>query len=574
MPLAETTAPSPRKPLRLWPGVIAVTGLWLARFGLKAIVPGFAGFERSVLWGLGGVLAVLVWWAFFSRATRWERWGGIALMIAALAGAWLFKHESMGPLWLIAYALPVVCLGLVVGAAASRHLDDGPRRATLAASILLACAGWTLVRMEGISGDHVAQFRWRWAKSSEERLRDQAGAEPGMRSAAPAAVMTGPDWPGFRGPARDGISHGVRIETNWSARPPVEMWRRPIGPGWSSFAVRGGRLYTQEQVGGDEIVACHDVNTGAPVWTHRDAARFFESNAGAGPRGTPTLGDGRVYTLGATGILNALDAGDGTVVWARNAASDLGVKVPYWGFSSSPLVVGDVVVVAVSGTLGAYDLATGRPRWSGPARGESYSSPQLMTIEGVPQVVHLNGNGASGVAPADGTLLWEHQWKGFPIVQPALTADGDVLITASGESGVRRISVAHGPGGWTVERRWGSNGLKPYFNDFVVHEGHAYGFDGRILACIDLQDGQRQWKGGRYGNGQLVLLADQDVLLVLSEEGELALVRAAPDQFTELARWKAIEGKTWNHPVLVGDVLLVRNGETMAAFRLHPLRSE
>ena len=316
------------------------------------------------------------------------------------------------------------------------------------------------------------------------------------------------------------------------------------------------------------------VTTGAPVWTHRDAARFFESNAGAGPRGTPTLDDGRVYTLGATGILNALDAGDGAVVWSRNAASDLGAKVPYWGFSGSPLVVGNLVVVAVSGTLGAYDLATGTPRWSGPARGESYSSPQLMTIQGVPQVVHLSGNGASAVAPADGTLLWEHQWKGSPIVQPALTADGDVLITASGESGVRRLAVAHGPRGWTAERRWGSNGLKPYFNDFVVHQGHAFGFDGRILACIDLQDGQRKWKGGRYGNGQLVLLPDQDLLLVLSEEGELALVKATPDQFTELARFKAIEGKTWNHPVLVGDILLVRNGETMAAFRLQALRSE
>ena len=167
--------------------------------------------------------------------------------------------------------------------------------------------------------------------------------------------------------------------------------------------------------------------------------------------------------------------------------------------------------------------------------------------------------------------LWKYSWEGGAIVQPALTADGDVLINAmamTGGVGTRRIAVAHGPGGWTVEERWTSSGLKPYFNDFVVHKGHAFGFDGSILACIDLEDGKRKWKGGRYGNGQLVLLPDQDLLLVLSEEGELALVGASTDQFTEIARFPALDGKTWNHPVLVDDVLLVRNGQEMAAFRL------
>ncbi|MCI0692256.1 PQQ-like beta-propeller repeat protein [candidate division KSB1 bacterium] len=195
-----------------------------------------------------------------------------------------------------------------------------------------------------------------------------------------------------------------------------------------------------------------------------------------------------------------------------------------------------------------------------------------MTIDGVAQILMMSGAGVIGVAPADGGLLWEHKRPvGTRIVQPALTADGDVLVSSGGET--RRIAVAHGPGGWTVEERWTSAGLKPYFNDFVVHEGHAFGFDGRILACIDLEDGKRKWKGGRYGNGQLVLLPDQDFLLVLSEEGELALVGAVPDQFRELARFPAIKGKTWNHPVLVRDVLLVRNGQEMAAFLLSLARS-
>jgi outer membrane protein assembly factor BamB len=232
------------------------------------------------------------------------------------------------------------------------------------------------------------------------------------------------------------------------------------------------------------------------------------------------------------------------------------------------LVIDGVVIVAASGQLVAYDVATGNLRWLAKTGGGSYSSPHLMTIGGVTQVLMLSSAGATSVTPADGKQLWQHPWSGFPIVQPALTADGDVLIVAGGDSGTRRVAVARGPGGWTAEERWTSNGLKPYFNDFVVHKGYAFGFDARILACIDLKDGARKWKGGRYGSGQLILLSDQDLLLVLSDEGELALVSATPDQFTEVARFKAIEGKTWNHPVLVGNLLLVRNGEKMAAFRL------
>jgi outer membrane protein assembly factor BamB len=315
-------------------------------------------------------------------------------------------------------------------------------------------------------------------------------------------------------------------------------------------------------------VACYRASTGEPVWKHRDPARFWESNAGAGPRATPTLGNGRVYTLGGTGILNDLDAGTGAVVWSRNAASDTGAKLPTWGFAGSPLLVGDLVIVAASGRLAAYDLATGEPRWFGPKGGTGYSSPQRATIGGVTQVLQLSESGVTSVAPADGQVLWEHEWKGYPIVQPALTGDGDVLISVTDSSGTRRIAIAHGPDGWASKERWTSSGLKPYFNDFVVHKGHAFGFDGSILACIDLEDGTRKWKGGRLGNGQLVLLPDQDLLLVLSEEGEVVLVRATPDRFTEVARFPALKGKTWNHPVVVGDLLLARNGEEMAAFRL------
>ncbi len=572
MAKAETDELKAREPLRLWPGVLIVVVQWLVRFVVPVVVPDALAF--GVLGGLVGGLALIAWWAFFSRAPRSERWGAVGLMVVALLATPLVLHESiatgmMGMMFVI-YVVPVLSLAFVVWAVSTRRLPRGTRWAAMVATILVACGAWALVRTGGITGDADSDFAWRWAQTPEERLLAQEADEAVALPAAPVAARTGPHWPGFRGPDRDGTIPGVRIETDWAESPPVELWRRPVGPGWSSFAVHGDLVYTQEQRGDDEVVACYQASTGQPVWRHHDVARFWESNAGAGPRATPTLSDGRVYTFGGTGILNALDAGDGAVVWSRNAASDTDTEVPTWGFASSPLVVDDVVIVAPAGSLAAYDRASGDPRWFGPAGGVSYSSPHLLTIDGVAQVLLLNAAGATSVAPADGRVLWEHAWPGHPIVQPALTGEGDVLISVSSESGTRRLGVARGSEGWTVEERWTSGRLKPYFNDFVVHEGHAFGFDGRILACVDVEDGERKWKGGRYGNGQLVLLPDQDLLLVVSEEGELALVGATPDRFTELARFPAIEGKTWNHPVLVGDVLLVRNDREMAAFRLSP----
>jgi outer membrane protein assembly factor BamB len=573
MTIAQTEEPTARKPLRLWPGVVAVALQWLARFVVPAVVPGALAF--GMIGELAGGLAVLVWWVFLSRVPWSERLGAVVLIVVALFGTSRLIHVSIatgaqGMLFAI-LVIPGLSLALVVWAAASRRLSDGFRRVTMAATIVLACGVWTLVRTGGLTANFDNDLQWRWAKTPEERLVANAGHEPAPPPPVRGATGTAAEWPGFRGRFRDGIVPGVRIATDWSLSPPVKLWRRPVGPGWSSFAVRGGLLYTQEQRGPDEVVACYQLTTGEPVWTHRDKARFWESNAGAGPRSTPALGNGRVYTFGATGILNALNAGDGALAWSRNAASDTGTQVPGWGFASSPLLLNDVVIVAAAGRLAAYDLATGDPRWFGPRGGGSYSSPHLLTIGGVAQVLLMSDAGVTSVAPADGTVLWKHSWPGFALLQPALTADGGVLIasaSAAGGIGTRRLAVAHAPGGWRVEERWTSAGLKPYFNDFVVHHGHAFGFDGSILACIDVEDGKRKWKGGRYGNGQLVLLPEQGLLLVLSEQGELALVKATPDQFTEVARFPAIEGKTWNHPVLAGDVLLVRNGEEMAAFRL------
>ncbi|HKO99659.1 MAG TPA: PQQ-binding-like beta-propeller repeat protein [Pyrinomonadaceae bacterium] len=577
-PVTQTDKPTFRKPIRLWPGVLAAALLLLFRYIIPAIIPAAEPFGVPIIIiGMLAagvcVLAIAVWWLFLSRAPWSERLGTLVLMVVVMFVASRIVHASiaggaMGYL-LFVLAIPILAVALVAAVFAARGLSDATRRAAIVVGILLACGSFALIRTGGLTATFDHDFQWRWTKTPEERLLAQEATETGTGTPPPAAAKTGADWPGFRGADRDGIVRGVQIKTDWAASPPVEIWRRPIGPGWSSFAIRGDRLYTQEQRGNDEIVACYDVTNGKPIWRHKDAARFYESNGGPGPRGTPTLEGDRVYTLGATGILNALKAEDGSVVWSRNAATDTKTKTPGWGFAASPLVVGDVVVVATAGTLAGYDVASGQPRWIGPAGGGGYSSPHRLTIDGVTQVVFLGGTSVIGVSPADGKVLWQHPLpSGSRIVQPGVTAEGDVL-SHDGEGGdIRRIAIKHNSGAWTAEERWSSDGLKPFFSDFVIHNGHAYGFDGNSIACMDVKDGQHKWKGGRYGQGQLVLLADQNLLLIVSEQGELALVGATPDQFRELARVPAIKGKTWNHPVVAKDVLVVRNGEEMAAFRL------
>jgi outer membrane protein assembly factor BamB len=565
------TAPAPQKALRLWPAIVIVTLQWLIRFCLPVVDSSDLVTQVAFMGGVAGGMMLIIWWAFFSRARWIDRLSGIGLMIAALLVTAQFLDESirtanMG-LMFVLFSVPVLSLAFVVWAVTTRNLSTRIRRVTMAVTILLATGFWVLLRTNGMDGSNHQDLGWRWAKTSEERFLAQANDKLMPVSLDSAAVATEAEWPGFRGAHRDGIIPGVKIATDWVKSPPVEMWRKPVGPGCSSFAIQGTLLFTQEQRGEYEMVTCYNLNTGEPVWSHGDSARFWDSHAGAGPRSTPTLNNGRVYTLGGTGILNALNEQNGKVIWSRNAASDANVKVLAWGFAGSPLVVGNRVIISLSGKLAGYEIESGKPAWFGTDGGNSYSSPHLVTIAGVQQVLLMSMTGAISIEPETGKTLWNYQWEMMDrILQPAVIGEGDLLIAGEGQA-IRRIKVTLDQGTWNIKELWTSEQIKLNFNDLIIHKGYAYGFDGPCIACIDVKDGSRKWKGSPY-RGFILLLTDQDLIVVMTEKGDLVLVEATPDRFNEFARIPAIKGKTWNHPVQVGDVVVVRNAQEMAAFRM------
>lgn len=570
-----------RWPVRVWPGVLivlAVAGLLVVP-GLvvpKTMVHFVAFFGGPAL----GAVALVVWWTFAARVRGRDRWLYPVLLFvpAVLLAASAYRKS---PEAVAAFALPAVMAGWVGWLVVTPRLDGLGRRVGLALVLIGAWGVIGLTRLDGLDGDLIPAVSWRWQPTAEDQFLAEKAGTRGAPAAGAEPVVVGPgDWPGFRGPDRDGRLAGVTIPTDWAAKPPELVWKHRVGPGWGSFAAVGGRLFTQEQRGADEAVVCYAADTGDEVWEARRAGRFEESIGGPGPRATPTVHAGRVYAQGAAGTLVCLDAATGNAVWAADlTAAPVGGKVPQWGYASSPLVVDGVVVVYAGGPGGkgtaAYRADTGALAWAAGNAAHGYSSAHLATLGGERQVLMVSDFGVESFAPADGRVLWSHNWH-VPgmnrVTQPVVLSDTDVLVcTGVGpQQGARRLRVTKAADGWDVKTLWTSRDLKPYYNDAVVYQDHLYGFDDSRLCCLDLATGEKLWQHGGYKHGQVLLLADQGVLLVQAEFDRVALVRATPDDFAELATFPTLPGKTWNHPVVAGGRLYVRNGERAAAYRLRP----
>jgi len=393
-----------------------------------------------------------------------------------------------------------------------------------------------------------------------------ASPSPGQAPAEPAKNY----WTNFRGPRRDGKYEETNISTNWPANGLPVVWKQPVGVGHASFVVADGKAYTIEQRRNQEVVAAYDMNNGHELWTQKWSAEYADET-GDGPRATPTWDAGRIYALGATGELRCLDANSGAVIWGKNILSDNQAKNLPWAMAASPLIVDDKVIVLPGGTSGksvvAYNKNNGAPVWRVLNDTQAYVSPMLVELAGRRQIVVVSASRVVGLTPENGALLWEYPWgtdMGINVSQPIMVDRNRFFISSGYGKGAALVEVKGSGNSFTASTVWENNNMKNKFNSSVLYNGYVYGLDEGILVCLDVNTGERKWKDGRYGYGQIILAGSH--LIVTSDKGDVALVKATPNAYTEVARFTAVQGKTWNYPALAGGRLLVRNSTEMAAY--------
>jgi outer membrane protein assembly factor BamB len=558
--------------LRIWPALIIALAQVIAvvlftKFGRTNIHNGIA---------LGGIplvaaILMLVWWIAASRVPWRSRIAGFVLFFVAIAAV-LFSQRSvsMGGM-LLAVALPYLLYSTVITLVVTIPFAWRTRK-WLLAIVLFLCAGvFCAQRVDEIGGDLYPVVSWRWQMTSAQRS-ENIGAPTIQQTAELPDAITPEDWCDFLGQGRKNTVTNLTFSTDWTT-PPREVWRQPIGPGWSSFIGVGDYLFTQEQRGDAELVTCYRADTGASVWQQGETV-LFDDAMGLGPRATPVFHEGHLYTQGATGLLQCLDAATGDILWKRQLTEDGDTGIPAFAFASSPLVVDELVVAFTAGSEGksviAYHRETGEIAWSTGPKDDGYASPQLSTVVDTPQILIASNFGIQGIAAENGAVLWKHAWdieRNPRCVQPAVWKGEYVLFGGTGTSGSRLLHVTRTDDSWNVEEAWSQKKFGPYFNNGILYKDHYYGYDDVRLGCLVMETGERAWTGERFG-GQLLFVKDMEMLLVLSERGDLALVRAVPDRFEEVAQFKALNGKTWNHPIIHHGKLYVRNSEEAACFEL------
>lgn len=455
------------------------------------------------------------------------------------------------------------------------------RYGTAAAVIVGVGALASALEIKQVSGDLVPVLGWRWSADADELLETPET----VAGKVDLVTTTKYDSPQFLGPNRNCTVTGVTLSRDWSV-PPRQLWRSPIGAGWSGFAVVNGFAVTMEQRGDEELVTCYEVSTGQLKWWHAKTGRHDTMLGGVGPRSTPTIDEGRVYAFGATGILRCLDGADGSEIWNDNLLARIGVtpdedeKAVQWGRSASPLVVDELVVVPLGGPLKgpcasliAFDKHTGELAWTGGKHQVAYASPSLVTIHGVRQILIVNQDFVSGHSPETGEVLWQYPWPGRSNddanVSQAVALPNDRIWLSKGYNGgamVLQLSRDEAKG-WKVAELWvNPKILNTKLANVVVRGQYVYGLSDGIFECADVLTGERLWRGGRYRHGQI--LGVGDLLLVQAQSGYVVLVEATPIGHNELGSFAALEGKTWNNPCLYGHYLLVRNAEEAACYEL------
>jgi outer membrane protein assembly factor BamB len=432
--------------------------------------------------------------------------------------------------------------------------------------------------VQGLTGDTRVNFAIKSSVKPDSLIKSSVGEL--KKAGFTLVVDPKTDFPAFQGAARTGVLPDVKLDPKWSEHPPRQLWREPIGSGWGGFAVVGGYAFTQEQRGEDECVVCRELATGKEMWKHADKAPYkdkprYEGMGGPGPRCTPTIDDGRVYTVGCTGIFNCLDGGTGHVVWTRNIVTEFGGSVAFHGVCGSPLILGNLVIVAPTGksnaSLAAYDRVTGKPVWHTGLNDAAYATPMVATVTGKEQILNYDDRGLTAHDPADGKVLWHFDWNvKEPICsQPIANAGGpdQVLLTVGYGRGSALLKVSCGADKkWSAEPLWETKTMKTKFTTAVAHDGYVYGLDDGIMQCIDLKTGKQKWKGGRYEHGQILLAGD--VIVVQTEPGPVVLIEATPTRLTELGTIPALSSQTWNVPALAGKYLLVRNDREAACYEV------